>query len=367
MPGAPAAVSAVALREATFADYDQISSLVARSGIRPRDREEWQHVWVNNAEYLRQENWPIGWVLETADSRVVGTVLNIPLAYEFEGKRLAAAAGRAWVVEEQYRGYALLLLDEFFSQPAVDLFLNTTVNRHAEQAYQTFDSPRVPKGHWDRSAFWVTNYRRFAASAIKRKGLPCGLLLRYPIAAGLFVGDRLQSGRIRGSRDLEVRAEPHFDERFDAFWEELRQRKRLVLLGIRTRETLAWHFHFGLRRGDVWILTAHAKGRLVAYAIFDRKDKADYGLTRVRLVDYQSLVDGYDPLRSLVAGMIEICAKSGVQMLEDRGCAFAGELAPYRRKLPSWLYYYKASPALTQRLKDPAIWEPSLYDGDSTL
>ena len=134
-----------------------------------------------------------------------------------------------------------------------------------------------------------------------------------------------------------------------------------------TRAALAWHFHFALRRGDVWILTAYAQGRFVAYAIFDRKDKSDYGLKRVRLVDYQSLVDGAGPLRSLLARMIEICAKTGIQMLEDLGCAFAGGLAPHQRKLSSWLYYYKASPALTERLRDPAIWEPSLYDGDATL
>ena len=84
---------------------------------------------------------------------MAGSVLNIPLAYELEGRRLLAAAGRAWVVEEQYRGYAILLLDEFFSQPAVDLFLNTTVNQNAEQAYQTLDSPRVPKGQWAARPF----------------------------------------------------------------------------------------------------------------------------------------------------------------------------------------------------------------------
>ena len=56
-----APVSAVALRQATSADYDQISSLTTRYGIRYRDREEWLRHWVNNPQYLRQENWPIGW------------------------------------------------------------------------------------------------------------------------------------------------------------------------------------------------------------------------------------------------------------------------------------------------------------------
>ena len=144
------------------------------------------------------------------------------------------------------------------------------------------------------------------------------MLLQYPIAAGLYVRDCLQRGRVRASRHFEVRVEPAFDERFDAFWEELRERKRhLYSASVRGKRS-AWHFDFALRRGEVWILTAYAKGGFVAYALFDRKDRADYGLTRVGFVDYQSLVDGHEPLSALVARMIEICAQSGVQMLEGQ-------------------------------------------------
>ena len=54
-------------------------------------------------------------------------------------------------------------------------------------------------------------------------------------------------------------------------------------------------------------------------------------------------------------------------MLEDVGCSLPGVRAPHQRTLPSWLFYYKASPALVQQLADPAVWQPSLFDGDSSL
>jgi len=42
--------------------------------------------------------------------------------------------------------------------------------------------------------------------------------------------------------------------------------------------------------------------------------------------------------------------------------------APYRRRLDSWMYFYKANrPALEEKLKSPEVWEPSLFDGDSSL
>jgi hypothetical protein len=43
-------------------------------------------------------------------------------------------------------------------------------------------------------------------------------------------------------------------------------------------------------------------------------------------------------------------------------------LSPYRRDLPSWLYFYKANDSdLAEKLKNAAVWEPSLFDGDSSL
>lgn len=92
MTGSQAPVAAVALREATFADYDQIAALAARYRLRPRDRQEWRHVWTDNAEYLRHKNWPIGWVLERPGGEVVGSVLRT--RREKAGSRRGAGLGR---------------------------------------------------------------------------------------------------------------------------------------------------------------------------------------------------------------------------------------------------------------------------------
>jgi hypothetical protein len=52
-------------------------------------------------------------------------------------------------VEEEYRGYALLLMNEYFSQENVDLFLNTTVNGNAAECLQHIRLvTRVPVGDW---------------------------------------------------------------------------------------------------------------------------------------------------------------------------------------------------------------------------
>ena len=111
------------LREASFADFEQIAALAVRNGLaRPRSEEAWRHLWLANPHYReRRGNWTIGWVLEDDAGRIVASIENIPLAYEFQGARVLAASGRGWVADKEYRSGSLLLLEHVISQPAIDL------------------------------------------------------------------------------------------------------------------------------------------------------------------------------------------------------------------------------------------------------
>ncbi|PYU97734.1 MAG: hypothetical protein DMG10_30105 [Acidobacteria bacterium] len=47
---------------------------------------------------------------------------------------------------------------------------------------------------------------------------------------------------------------------------------------------------------------------------------------------------------------------------------FIETAAPYRRKLPTWTYFYHANnPELRGLLNSRQVWTPSLFDGDATL
>jgi hypothetical protein len=145
--------------------------------------------------------------------------------------------------------------------------------------------------------------------------------LSFPAGAALRVRDAVAEPRL-AKTTIEVREENAFDDRFDAFWDELRTRRPPILLGARTRAALQWHFEYPLRRKQVWVLTVSHGSRLIAYSIFYREDQADIGLKRVRLVDRQCLVDSVavPAPDAMLARMLEICRREGVHMLEDVGC-----------------------------------------------
>jgi hypothetical protein len=366
MPVAMPGLSAVKLRETSFSDHEQIARLTLKHGVNSKSFDEWRHVWANNPEYRRQPRWPMGWVLEGSDGAVVGTLGNVPLAYEFEGQRLVAASGRSWVVEEQYRAYATVLMEQYFRQKGVHLFINNTINQNAEQSFAAFGSVRVPVGTWNRSAFWITHYPGFAKGALLAKHWRHPSLLALPVAAVLFSRDAFKRGP--SSRGREVRMEEGFDERFDVFWDELRSRRPGVLLGVRNRETLAWHFRYRLMKKQAYVLTVSERDRIVAYMIYLRRDHHEFGLTRIGLVDYQSLDDDRTVFNPMLAWMLRKCRKDGIDMLEDLGMCIDWLTPPHERDLTSWSFCYKSTTkTLAGKLAEKAAWWPSLFDGDATL
>ncbi len=362
------------LRVARFDDYPQIQRLESSHGLLTLSPRDWQSVWADNPLRDRLgEDWPIGWVLEDAQCRIVGSLANIPSLFTLNGQELVAATGRAWVVSAEYRGMALWLMDEYFNQNAVDLFINTTVNSLAVDPFTAFGSTRVPLGDWETAAYWITAYRGFARAALRIKNIPLPGVLAIPAAGLLRAKDSFSAKPFpRGGSSSDVAEAGSFGARFDQFWRTLLTQNPHKLLAVRDARTLAWHFGGPLRQGHVWILTASRSGLMRAYAILKRQDHPASGLTRMRLVDYQNL-DSEDHLPVLLNVALQRARAQGIHTVEHVGCDLPkmrsfDAFAPYRRKLPSWPYYFKAADAtIDAALRDRQAWDPSTFDGDASL
>lgn len=362
----------VRLREASFADHAAIAELETAQGLKPKTFAEWCALWKANPCYQElSPNWPIGWVLEKSGGQIVGSLGNLPLPYVYRGQNLLVAAGRGWAVDEQYRGYALLLMDEYLNQPRVDLFLNTTVNARAARAFAVFGSVRIPVGDWCRAAFFVTRYRAFAESALRIGQFWQPLLLSYPVGFALYVQACFTTKRIPCTQ-IPVEFSSHFDERFDAFWEAL-SLDRGTLLAVRNRAVLEWHFSASLARNELWVLTVSQNRTIQACGIFQRRDEPQFGLKRMRLVDFQALHSHADFSAAILRQALDQCRAQGIHALESVGCDLENtrvfeRFAPFRRKLSAWSSFYLArSPELGESLRNPTAWAPSSYDGDSSL
>jgi len=371
LPALNARVRFPFIRPASLDDYPQIAVLQAQYCMDPQPYDQWAQAWTDNPVYKQvQGRWPIGWVVEDGQGRVVGSFENIPLSYEFQGARLIAASGRAWVVDALYRSYSALLLDEFLRQPNADLYLNTTANAEAYNDFLAFQASRVPVGDWDKTELWIIRYQPFLADWLSRKRVPFPLTLSYPASVALRLRDRLTPKSLPRSRHgVEVEQCDGFDSGFDSFWERLRTKKSPLLLAVRSREVLQWHFRNALLQGRLWIGVIHSTGGIAAYGIF-LKQSTHSQVQRVTLVDFQALDDPM-LLLPIIDWALRKGREEGVHVLENVGLCIGRSIqtarAPYQWRRV-WSYLYKArEDGLAKMLQDPKVWAPSLFDGDASL
>jgi hypothetical protein len=145
------------------------------------------------------------------------------------------------------------------------------------------------------------------------------------------------------------------------------------LLASRSRDVLEWHFRNALNKNLAWVLSVSNGSDLSAYAIVCRQDNAGFGLKRMRLVDFQALPGQTGLLKLILYRTLQRCQDEGIHILEAVG--FSSEklqviesMSPHHRELASWRYFYKASnQQLADRLKNAEVWDPSFFDGDSSL
>lgn len=359
-----------ALRNASVDDYENIRRLVLRHEFQLPSFEEWHSLWFDNPLRSRcGDGMPLGWVLETSAGEIVGTMGTTWALYHYGGEELISASGRFWFVAPPYRGFALRLMSEYFSQPQVDLFINNTVAPAAIGSFEQL-SDRVPIGDWQSASFWVT--------------LPLDQVRTHPACASLQLSDFVSDKPLpKPSLSYSIEAVDRFDSRFDAFWHELVRQNPQKLLADRSNLALSWHFAIPMRNRRLWILTASRNGQLRAYCTLTQQDYAFQlpalpladarSFRGMRLVDFQSIEPETDLLSDLLAAVLQRCCAEDMLILENLGSGvpkmrIVDEYAPYRAQLTNWKFFFSAvDPELHARLHQPEPWDPSAYDGDASF
>lgn len=360
------------VREATLDDFSAISEVVRRNGLTSPKYDQWARLW-NENPFRSEMPVPVGWLLENKAQRIVGTLSNIGRMYTYNGERLRVATASAWAVDPPYRSSAIFLAKQFFSQKNVDLFLNTTASEAAAEVFKAFRCSEIPDPAYTRVLFWVTGYTGFGDSILRKLRIPLLPGLKHAAAMALYCRDRIRPRRIR-LRSMETCVLDCFDERFDTFWDVLRNRQDR-LLAFRTGEALAWQFGPALEGGNAAIIALPEGETFSGYLIMTRCDDERIGLRRFRVVDIQTIRDDADLVLTLMQAALEHAVRSGVDVVEAVGFHrskrdLLEHLNPSHRTYPSCPYLYKVkadSPSLRNALRNADVWDASLFDGDATL
>ena len=361
--------------EASFSDYNDVMSLSTQYGLPYKSHEEWLHLWNNNPALLEYDRpWPIGWTLKDDKNKVVGFLGNIPLLYEFRGRKLIAAAAHTWVVDKPFRKYSKSLVKRYFEQNGADMLLNTTGgHRSSVRIFTEFGAIRVPAVSYDISSFLILNYQRVVSGFLANKCLQRYNFISYPVSYVMRVIDGLKKIRAgtKAMFDANVKRYETFDSRFDMFWDELRGRNK-KLLCTRNSRALNWHFKYLILRQRLWIFTVERECKIIGYSVFIKDNKDDIGLRRATLVDLQTLDDDHKTILPMIYQAIKQCRLEGIHMLESIGFnsekrKIVEKLLTHKRKLTVWPLYKTKSKDLEEELYNTDSWDPCLFDGDGSF
>lgn len=352
------------IRPAVFADAEAINLVHQRNGMERFDTAAWRFCW--EAYPFAQEfaDVPIGWVLETENGAVVGTIANVHMLYEMDGRQFKAAIAASWAVDATYRSQALRLNAMFFKQAGIDLWLNGSASPTTSQILTALRVPRIPIPKYNIPCFWAANHAGFATAALRRRGVPA-IIPAFPVAMVLLARDILRcSGR--GTLSNTVRPLDTFDDRFDLLWQTVRSGPSR-LRAVRTRAVLEWKFCHALDLGRAKILTAESVGKLVGYIILVRRQGSPLGMELYDVADMQATGDNPVVFKDLLLGAVQFARKEGMDAVKfttgtPAKRAPAEALCPYTYQLPFWQLYYKASPPLNAALGSAETWDFSLFD-----
>jgi hypothetical protein len=358
------------LRPARFEDYEGIAQLWAAQKWVIEPPDEWRAMWLGNPVWERvAKSWPIGWVLEAAGGELVGTLTNVPSLYTFRGQELIAGSSRGWTAAPDFRGYALWVIEEYYNQASADICMSTSTGPRAVAMIERI-ATRTPLGDWQSGSYFQLNYATRIAGKLRARHVPLANLLAYPGAGLLTLKDRLRSRPLPPlPKGFSIETRERFGPEFDAFWEELVRENPNKLLAERSSAALSWHYARPMKWGRLRVFAALRNGALRGYCILI----LSRGRKSIFLVDYQTLEPACDLLGGLLRAVLACSEREGIHTLESLGSGLPkmhtlDRCVPYRRKLPSWRFFYHSNNAeLAAALRDPQVWDPSPYDGDTSL
>jgi hypothetical protein len=365
------------VREASFSDFNAVAALKQRWGLGADSFENWERLWRQNPALTdSKSNRPIGWVLE-ANGVVVGYLGNISLLCRYGDRTLTAATSHGLVVEPSYRAVALSLVATFFRQKAVDLFISTSAIESVGKIALAFKSSAVPQPDYDTVLFWVLQPRPFAQALMKKLQLKSaasragGILTSIAVGADKILRQRWPrpSSRVFEMKEISVH---DIGDDFQSLWLEKSNQASRVFTN-RSPAALKWHYLIPGDRGVVRVICGYQNEELVGYAVVRSDLDEESGLNKSLIADLIARRDDPEIIRALCVAAYKHAKSIGSDILEVAGFPpgirnVFWQWNPYRRKLPSCPYYFKAAdPALQQALSSATAWYACPFDGDATL
>ena len=352
----------IVVRPACIEDADKVHAFQQHHRQPAFSAAAWRQFWLSCPFRKTFDNIPLGWLLES-DQQVIGLLLNVHMLYDLEGTLLKAGFASGWLVDPEHRNCSLQLLNAYFQQKGLDLWLNDSANATTSKILTAFKVQRIPSADYDAPLLWPLRTRAFAAAGLRRHGIPIPELLAFPVGGALQVARWFKHRNRR--YPTQVHSLKSFDDRFDSLWDRIRSAS-VRLRAVRSSSVLQWRFQFELADGSAVIL-AYGTDEIQGYAVLVRNFREQLRLTVCDVADLQAVDDNPVVLTELLQAAMHVAHEQGAEALRFVGNqgtkrTAALSLRPYSYRTDGWQFYRAARNDLAATLRSPQLWDISSFE-----
>ena len=358
------------LRTATYSDYNQIKELHNKNDIKILEEYEWVNFWKKNPLIKQNdESYPIGWVL-IEQGKIVGYLGNIVKEFLYKKKIIIVACSHAWIVETKYKLESLTLINIYFAQKNIDVFITTTPNKTAEKLFLRYGAKKIPIKNYNENLFQILNVDKFMESFLRYKKIPTNKFFRFIIVSffKIIFFNKLNFWK-KYIQKNELKIHKYCDSSFGFFWEKYKSKNTKFVLS-KSLSWLDWHTNY---LKDVFFISISENNQIKGYALCCKRNNDKYDLRRISILDIITIEDKKEIYLSLIKECIKESQKRGYHIIDmigtnDTKKKMFSNFKTFKRKTSNFLfYYYSNDPELLNILVNDKVWDPSLLDGDSFL
>lgn len=322
---------------------------------------------------------PIGWVLEDAESDIVGFMGSIPVRFLVNGKPGIAVAASSWYVKPDYRGvHSLSFPLAFLRQKTPGLFLSTTPTDTVKHILRRlkFSSLAFP---FQGKEYWMVLRPEGILSQVRLKYFRTKLQNRLLTAAAIPLKliwnslHLLKNKRLTGHRADRYHCSlaTTCDDSFTELWEKTARRKTTTL--YRDAETLNWLLSSRFPEGSRYLIECKSRddGRMKGYMIIDLDDPAGSESRVMQMKDLFLPVFDEDALLTMIAYAAALAKEKGASFLKlwaaNPECDRVLRKHMPLRKTATFSYIYKFNLTTDSQPGPDHMFIPSLIDPDRGL
>ena len=358
------------LREVTFEDYTKIKKLVTKSKKNIQDYESWKKIWSTNPLLKKGYKIPLGWIIEK-NQEVVGYLGNFPKVLKHNDKEYLASCITTWVVDDQYRSVSILLINQFFNQKEIDIFICTTAKSAVNKIWKALGAMEMPLVSCQEVEFVILNSKKFINGYIKKKfNLPNFFTYLFILLFKMTFIHKLNF-RHFSKINHNYKILDRVDEDIHAFLKKI-DANNYRIKENKNKDWLSWNIERRILDKEVWSVKIFDKNSIIGYCLCIGENLNHIDLKRVYLADLEILDENNtEAFKDLIKISILESKKRNYDVIEFKNLnnykkKFLKKFNFFKRKFKSNPYLYKFKEnSKNFTYQDHDLWDISLLDGDN--